>query len=915
MNKKPEHVERRYRNIVAVIVVLMIILALRLFVLTVVQKSQWNAAASYQNTKTLYSSSPRGNIYDRNGNLLAGNRQVFSVVFNASNLTTEDINNSSLTLINKLIENEDEYIDDFPIKFDEWGQMYYTYDEQLEEWLAENGYENDTTAAEVFETTCRYYNLDPNADRYEAMSTLRERHNIYLPINVRNMRFTYVESKEYFWNKFGIYGVEAENGLSAKECFAMLRENYLIDETLSDSDARKIFIVRNKIASNSFQKYIPLTIANDISDLSVVFLEERNLPGVEVESSTIRYYPYGSTACHLIGYLGYISEGEVDYYVNQKGYNVSEMVGKAGVESSMEDKLHGVPGVTEVQINSTGEYVATLSEQKGSTGKDVYLTIDIELQKATQDALGSLVKSNPNSRIGAAVMLDVATGDVLAMDSYPGFDLNTFADGITDEEWASVQRENPRDPVSPAPLYNNATMSAFAPGSTFKPLTAIAALKKGLDPDHWIVDEGHIEIGDLVFGCYAWNDHQGTHGTQDLEWGMCNSCNYYFACIATGYDWGNKSSLGYSISIDDIIEEARKYGLYEKTGIEIPEVSTRPVSAETKLNNYRYSAWNGLYAKASEFFPQSVYRNNEELEKNIDLIVSWIEENPSYLDLIDRLIAETDVIPEKAEDCAAMVKFDYFNMAEWTTYDVFNTSIGQGDNIYTPVQMANYVATIGNNGFRNKVSIIYGVEGEGKTVKPEPFNTETSEYEIQSVLRSMRRVCTNGTLKTAFGDYPIEVVGKTGTAEYQSIKQPDDEAEYIKAHLHLINARAGTDISWEEVEEKINELMKSDANEYPTASATADEALITLSDFKITQSMIDAYKEGYEPFSMVVALAPYDNPEVAVVVQLPEAGDGPDASGAVKEMLDAYFKLNEEKDENSDVVFVETDDNGENIMQ
>ena len=913
MNRKPEHADIRYRNIVAFIVVLMLLLALRLFVLTVVQKNKWDSAASAQTAKTLYSSSPRGNIYDRNGTLIAGNRHVFSVEFNASNLTTDEINSASLTLINKLIENGDEYIDDFPIKFNEVGQMYYSYDQQLDKWLQDNDYPTGTTASEVFARTCAYYGLDAEADRYEAMNTLRERHNVYLPINVRNMKYTYIENKEYFWEKFGIYGIDPEVGLSADECFAILRENYLIDETLSNWEARKIFVVRNKIATNSYQKYIPLTIATDISDMSVVFLEESNLPGVDVVSSTMRYYPYGATACHLIGYLGYISDDEVDYYVNQLGYSVSDMVGKAGIEAALEETLHGTPSITEVQINSNGEYVSTLSEQAGAKGKDAYMTIDIDLQIATEKALAELVTTNKNSRIGSAVMLDVKTGNVLAMASYPGFDINAFADGISDEEWAAVQRENPRDSLSPAPLYNNATLSAFAPGSIFKPITAFAALRCGLDPDIEIKDEGFIEIGELEFGCSTWNESKTTDGIENLEWGLGNSCNFYFACIATGYDWGTKTSLGYTIEIDDIIEEAKKFGLYEKTGIEIGEVSMRPVSAETKMENYKYGAWNALYEGANKYFPQEVYRDTEKLEANIDKIASWIEENPEYWDLVERLRAETDVIYDMAEDCALMVKYDYFNMAEWTTYDVFNTCIGQGDNVYTPIQMANYVATIGNNGKRNKVSIVYGVEGEGKKVKAEPYDTGITEYQRECVLKGMRRVCTDGTLAASFKDYPIEVAAKTGTAEYQSIKQPADEKEYIINHLHLINAKAETAITVEEFENKIKELMKSDANKYPTESDTADEALIMLSDYRITQSMIDAYKSGYETMSSIVALAPYYDPEIAIVVQLPEGGYGAESASAVKAMLDAYFGLGEYK--NDDVVYVKTDDDGTNNIQ
>ena len=905
--------DTRYRNIVVFIVALMIILAVRLFTLTVVEKDEWSKLASEQMTKVIYTPSPRGNIYDRNGNLLAGNKQVFNVIFNASNLTTEEINSSSLELINKLIENDDEYIDDFPIKINDGGKMYYTYDTQQAKWLSDNGYSPNTSALEVFEDTCNYYGLDSENDRYGAMDELVERHNVYLPIDVRNMRFYYQENKENFWGKFGIYGIDPEVGLGAEECFNILRANYRIDPSLSTAEARKIFVVRNKIATNSFQKYLPLTIATDISDLSVVYFKERNLPGVDVESSSMRYYPYGSAGCHLIGYMGYISESEVDYYINQKGYMVSDLVGKDGIEVALEEKLHGSPGIKTVQVNSTGEFVATLNEQEGKKGSDVYMTIDIELQQATEKALANLIAKNGKSRIGSAVVLDVKTGDVLAMASYPGFDLNSFADGISDEEWEAVQPDNPRDPLSAAPLYNNATMSAFAPGSTFKPLTSIAALKQGLDPNMWINDVGYIEIGELTFGCSDWNEHKVTHGMQNLEYGLGNSCNYFFACIATGIDWSSGKSLGYDIDIDDIINEAKKYGLYEKTGIEIGEISARPVSAETKKENYKYSARNALHEKSTRYFPEEVYKDSAKLDENIELIVSWIDENPEYWDLVIKLREETDVIPEMTEECASMVKFDYFNQALWGTYDVFNTSIGQGDNIYTPVQMANYIATIGNHGIRNQVSIVLGVEGEGRTVKADPVDTETPQEYLDEVMKGMRRVCTAGTLSSSLRNYPIEVIGKTGTAEYQSIKQPANEVEYVKNYLHLINARAGSDVKWEDVEAKIEELMKSDANKYPNENETVDTALIELSEHKISQGMIDAYKDSYEDFSSIVAMAPYDDPEISIIVQLPEGGYGSDSSDAVIGILNAYFRIGKKASDSA--VYVETDDNGENILQ
>ena len=902
----------RHGNIITFVVLLLLILAVRLFVLTMLEHDKWLEEADAQTTKVMYTSAPRGNIYDRNGNLLAGNRQVFNVVFNASNLSTEEINSSSLALINKLIENGDSYSDDFPIVIDEAGNYSYTFDTELDKWLVDHGFEVGTSASRVYEVMCDEYGIPEGTDRYEAIEELEQRHGLYLPISPRSMKFIYRTNKENFWTRFGFYDVD-NNEIDPKECFKELRESYYIDESLSDLEARKIFIVRNKIAANSYQRYLPLTVATDVSDMSVVYFKEMNLPGVEVNSETLRFYPYGKLGCHIIGYMGAISDSEIEYYLNEKNYSVSDLVGKDGVEAAMEDKLHGTPGSTTVRVNSYGSYVDTISEKPGKKGSDVYLTISVDMQRATEKALQEVVENNENSRTGAAVVLDVKTGDVISLASYPDFDLNTFADGISSDEWEAVQPENPRDSLSPAPLYNNATRTAVAPGSTFKPLTALAALSCGLDPNLQIEDLGHIDIGDRVFGCSTWNEFKGTDGIENLEWGIGNSCNYYFACIATGKDWGTNESLGYQISVDDITSKAKAYGLFDETGIEIGDVATNPVSADTKMKNYRRAVWQALESRAVEYFPPEVYQDDEKLEENITKIADWIYENPEYGEVMTRLEEETDVLEDQIENCASMVKFDYFIQAEWTTFDSFNISIGQGDNNYTPLQVANYIATLGNHGMRNKVSIIYGVEGEGRTVKDEPFDTGTTENARDAVLTGMRRVCTSGTLSKTFSTFPIDVVGKTGTAEYQSIKQPKDEVAYIQEHLSWINMTAGTDVSWSEVEIQMEELLKSDANVYPTPNDAVDQALILASDRVITQNIIDFNKEGYQDFAWTVCMAPYNNPEIAVVVFLPEGGYGSEASKAAADIISAYFNLEGQSPQN--IVYIETNDNGVNTLQ
>ena len=912
MNDHNRKINLRYKYIISLILLLMLALVVRLFVITIIEHKNWNEAATKQSTKTIYTSAPRGNIYDRNGNLLAGNKQIFTAVFNASGLDSAEINKSALRLLNKLEENGDEYTDDFPILMSEDGKFSYKFDADLSMWLEQNGYAKGTSAQQVFDAVRTEYGIDKKLDRYEASKVLENKHNVSLPINVRSMKFIYTLQKENFLSRFGFTDEDIEKGISASECFKGMRKYFGIENSLSDAQARKIFIVRNKIVDSGSQKYMPVTVAKNISQKSVIFFEEKGIRGVSVSSETQRYYPNGSLGAHIIGYMGAISEDSAEAY-SKKGYLNTDLIGQDGIEAALETKLHGKAGIKTVVVDSSGNYVSTISETSSQKGKDAYLTIDRDLQAAVEASLENTVRGIPTCNSGAAIVLDVKTGDVLAMASYPTFDLNSFADGISASEWESVQADNPRDPFSAAPLYNNATKASAAPGSTFKPITGLVALECGLNPNLKIWDKGHIDIGGRSFGCYSWNAYKRTDGYEDLEWGIGNSCNYYFACIATGKNWGNGASLGYSkeITIDAILQRAKDLGLGEKTGIEIGETVREPVSKESKMKSYKVAVWNAIYNKANTYFPKSVYDNEKKLYKNIDTITSWIEENPSYTDIQKRIEEQTDVKKDQVEDCAQMVKFDYFNQANWGTYDVFNLSIGQGDNNYTPIQLANYIATLANHGKRNKVSIVYGVEGEGRTVKPAAKDINISEENRKAVIKGMRRVCISGTLASALKDYPVEVAGKTGTAQYQAIKQPKDEAEYVREHLDSINQLAGTNLTYEQVEAKANELMKTDAKKYPTDYAAIDGALIELSDHKINYGIINKFKGTYEDFAWFIAMAPADDPKIAVVVMLPEGGLASNAGDGIKDILDAYFKTNDE----SSLPYSNTDNIGKNIIK
>lgn len=179
-------------------------------------------------------------------------------------------------------------------------------------------------------------------------------------------------------------------------------------------------------------------------------------------------------------------------------------------------------------------------------------------------------------------------GQILAMASAPDFDPNDFAVSISREKWESLQRKNLRDPMSPAPLYNVATMSAVQPGSTFKPVTALAALSCGLDENRYLYDGGHVELGGKSYGCILWNRSRKTHGYVDLRKALAVSCNYYFYDIASGEDLASGTSLGYEQKMDNerILSYAKRMGLGLKTGIELPESKGILPSENEKKNSF-----------------------------------------------------------------------------------------------------------------------------------------------------------------------------------------------------------------------------------------------------------------------------------------------------------------------------------------
>jgi len=286
-------------------------------------------------------------------------------------------------------------------------------------------------------------------------------------------------------------------------------------------------------------KYYPLVVASNISRDQMEFLEENRLAlsGVNIEMKPVRAYPNGQLASHLLGYLGEVSEDELQNE-RYKDYNAGDYTGKSGIEKSWENFLHGTDGGRQIEVDARGRFLRTVEETASTVGNSVVLTIDLDIQKVTEQAFGD--------QAGAAVAMDVNTGEVLAFASNPGFDPALFTGRLPPDKWKEYLEDKRH------PLENKALKGMYPPGSTFKIVTAIAGLEEGLIDNHSSVDcPGYYKFGNATFKCW---DKKG-HGHTELRKALRESCDVYFYKLAE------------RLGVNRIATYAKRFGLGVPMGI------------------------------------------------------------------------------------------------------------------------------------------------------------------------------------------------------------------------------------------------------------------------------------------------------------------------------------------------------------
>jgi len=933
----------RKNHVSIAFIIIFILLGVSLYDLTIVHGDEYYEKSISNRIKKIELEAPRGEILDRNGKLLATNKIGFTVELNSGLIPAEQFSEIAIKMIDFLNEQGESHIE-FPI-FIENGVYKYRFDENIKDWLLSNGYDETWTAKEVFEDIRSANYIDEALSDYEAYRILFNQGK-YMPISTAKMLFLDEIYKTTFLK---MYGLEAD--ISASDAFKKIRSRseFRIDEKYSDEDAYKILIFRHTIKEQGYLKYEPIVVSPSVSKETAVLVQEKgfDFPGLSIVYDTIRTYPNTTSAAHILGYMGKIAtEAEIETYVKQLGYKQNQIIGKTGIEGVYEEALRGINGYKYIEVDVYGKYVTDvdenaygLDEQSSVAGKDITLTIDLDLQRVLETSLekalfclqtGTTYESPwgnyqyskyANAETAAGVVIDVKTGEVLASASYPSYDLNLFSTGISQEDWNALNPVNKRNPLAARPLYNSAMMMSVQPGSIYKMMTGYAALREGLDPYQKLYSDGYVEIGKQRFGCWYWNDYGGKHGPTDFFKAIEVSCNYYFFNIANGKDYYRNMPLNFKMNPTIMTEYSKLFGLDEKTGVEISEVSMGLPQPEKKKKTIEALLTNQLYAIAKNYFPEEIVADEEKLKTVVDEIVSWSDENPGRGAIITRLL-ELGSNPDYfiTEQLADIIKYDYFNLMKWYESDTLNLSIGQGDHTYTPIQIARYIATIANDGYLNELTLIKKI-GDTEIKKNagtvESFDTDNS---LDVVRQAMRQVIsgTQSSVSSIFKNFPIPVAAKTGTAQKEGLIPPLDEVAYLTEYLSEI----APNLNIEEVEAKTIEIIKLRSEEMAQLEKERDEAtteeekaakaakledliqrdylnkgtamrsaIKALSNDTLNDDQINQFRLPYDNYSWFVSFAPYENPEIAVVIFIPQGGQGYYSAPVARDVYAEYFKL------------------------
>ena len=490
----------RYNILTTIVYIIGIILIIQLFNLQIIHGAEYREESNSRLTRESVLKAARGSIKDRTGVELVTTDTKYSVEIYSTKVDDSTLNNSIKKFIEILENNEDEFIDNLPIEIDPFKFTQETEEEQ-KNWKKNN-------------------DIDEN--------------------------------------------------FSAKDAFNALKQKYEITEE-DNTLARKIMAVRYEITRNGYSSTKSVKIANNISDTSAVQIREQNakLSGMNVTTEPTVSYTSGSLASHVLGYVGAISESE--YETRKDTYRNDDVIGKDGIQYVLEDYLKGTDGVKQVDMTVDGAITSEYISKEAVAGSDVILTLDANLQKVAEEALKQNIEDIANgkygdkhdAKAGAVVVMDINSGEVLAMASYPDYNPEKFSEEYSEDNTGRYT--------------NRAISSAYPPGSTFKMAVATAALDTGEITTKTRINDTGVYPYSYHPVCWYYRNYRSGHGYLNVTQALKYSCNYFF------YE------MGYRLGIDKIAEYASKYGLGKRTGIELTGEASGTLASTAYAESINYT--------------------------------------------------------------------------------------------------------------------------------------------------------------------------------------------------------------------------------------------------------------------------------------------------------------------------------------
>ncbi len=597
-----------------------------------------------------------------------------------------------------------------------------------------------------------------------------------------------------------------------------LRARYRIPEEYTYEQARKLLSVWQEVQLSSYRAYVPVQIATDVSTETVAKLEANAhiLDGIQVAEGSTRIYPKDNVAAHIIGYIGKMTDAEEIKEMQKLGYGPNDLIGITGIESTMEEHLTGnstqKQGSRTVEVNNQGKVIQEITATPPISGDNVMLTLDLQMQIKLEEALRKNIDEiyqsqlkkyyekqeeydqkiietkrsgdNPLDKVklaksGAAVVMDVKTGKVLAMTSQPSYDLNVFTGGISDANFKMLREDKA------APLFNNAIASKGTPGSIFKMVTGMGGLMEGaVTLNTRIDDEGEYREGlrEGARGPACWvKPYFEEHAQQNIVDALKNSCNYYFFKTAT------------LMGIDKLSEWSDRFGLTARSGIELPgetvgHIGTQKTLYDATLPLNKQSTSKPLLKKAELISilkecgdARNVEYEDEQLSDASERLIELVGMNTKEMGpQIRSVLSEVLDIPETMTRTRGWDNVINSALLEllWNPTETANSGTGTGITLISPIATARYISAVANRGTVYEAQIVDSItDASGNVIeKKEPvvFNQIDAPKEYwDAIHEGMREVVSaeDGTAAKTFRDwkYKDQIGGKTGTGVVSTI--------------------------------------------------------------------------------------------------------------------------------------------------